>query len=112
MEVGFGPGHTELDGDPAPPKRGAAPNFRPMSVVAKRLDESRYIWYGDRPRSRPHFVGGDPAPFSPERAIVPPHFSSHVCCDQTAGWIKVLFGTAVGLVPGYIVLDGDPAPPT
>jgi len=35
-EVGLGPGHILLDGDTAPPKRGTAPNFRPMSVVAKR----------------------------------------------------------------------------
>jgi len=43
MEVGLGPGHTVLDGDPAPspPKRDTAPNFRPMSVVAKRLDGSK-----------------------------------------------------------------------
>ena len=42
MEVGFGPGDFVLDGDPAPPtpKGGAAPNFRPMSIVAKRLYES------------------------------------------------------------------------
>ena len=37
MHVGFGPGHTVLDGDPAPsPKRCTAPNFRPMSIVTKR----------------------------------------------------------------------------
>jgi len=38
MEVGLGPGHSVLDGDPAPPpkKRGTAPNFRPMSIVVKR----------------------------------------------------------------------------
>jgi len=43
MEVGFGPGHIVLDGDPAPPKRGGGttPNFRPMSIVAKRLNGSR-----------------------------------------------------------------------
>jgi len=36
------PGHIELVGDPAPPKRGtAAPTFRLMSVVAKRLNGSR-----------------------------------------------------------------------
>jgi len=35
--VGLGPGHMVLDEDPAPlPKRGTAPNFRPMSLVAKR----------------------------------------------------------------------------
>jgi len=37
-KVGLGPGHIVLDGDPAPPpKGGTAPNFRLMSVVAKRL---------------------------------------------------------------------------
>jgi len=36
-EVGLGPGHIALDGDPAPPfPRGRAPSFRPMSTVAKR----------------------------------------------------------------------------
>ena len=35
MEVGLGPGHTVLDGDPAPSQNGHAPNFRPMSM-AKR----------------------------------------------------------------------------
>jgi len=41
-EVGFGPGNFVLDGDPAPlPKKGAeSPNFRPISMVAKRLDGS------------------------------------------------------------------------
>jgi len=37
-EVGLSPGHTLLDGDPAPSKRVTSPNFRPKSVVAKRLD--------------------------------------------------------------------------
>jgi len=38
-EVGLGPNDIVLHGDPAPPpkKRGTAPNFRPMSIVAKRL---------------------------------------------------------------------------
>jgi len=37
MEIGLGPGHTVLDGNPAPPWKGAqqTPTFRPMSVVAK-----------------------------------------------------------------------------
>ena len=43
MEVGFSPGHTVLDADPAPLplKRGTAPTFRPMFIVVKRLDGSR-----------------------------------------------------------------------
>ena len=42
-EVRLGPGHIVLDGAPAPlPKKStAAPTFRPMSIVAKRLDGSR-----------------------------------------------------------------------
>ena len=32
-----------------------------------------------------------------------------VYCGQTAGWIKIALGTEVGLGPGHIVLDRDPA---
>jgi len=46
-ELGLGPGDFVLDGDPAPlSKKGHStppPNFRPMFIVAKRLNESR--WY-------------------------------------------------------------------
>jgi len=34
-----------------------------------------------------------------------------VYCGQTVGWIKMKLGTQVGLGPGHIALDGDPAPP-
>ena len=34
-----------------------------------------------------------------------------VCCGQTVGRIKMKLGMQIGLVPGHIVLDGDPAPP-
>jgi len=37
-EVGLIPGDVVLDGDAAPPKRGTAASFRPMSVMAKQLD--------------------------------------------------------------------------
>ena len=32
-------------------------------------------------------------------------------CGQTVEWIKMPLGTEVGLGPGDIVLDWDPAPP-
>jgi len=35
-DVDLGPGDIVLYGDPAPPQRGTAPNFRSMSIVAKR----------------------------------------------------------------------------
>jgi len=48
MQVGLGPDNFVLDGNPAsPPKKGAEPpNFRPISIVAKRLDASRchLVW--------------------------------------------------------------------
>ena len=32
-------------------------------------------------------------------------------CGQTVGWIKMKLGMQVGLGPGHIVLDPNPAPP-
>jgi len=40
----------------------------------------------------------------------PPNFRP-VYCGQTAGWTKMPLGTEVGLGPGDIVFNGDPAPP-
>jgi len=37
MNVGISPGDFVIDGDTALTKRGGAPNFRPTSIVAKRL---------------------------------------------------------------------------
>jgi len=53
-------------------------------------------------------LDGDPA--LAQRGTAP-QFSGHVCCGQTAGWIKIPLGVEVGLGPGDIVLDGDPSPP-
>jgi len=48
MQVGLSPGHIVLDGElgaRSPFLKGAqSPNFRPMSIVPKRLDESRCHW--------------------------------------------------------------------
>ena len=51
MEISLGPGDFVLDGDPAPPKRSTAANFRPVSIVAKRSPISAtaeillmYLW--------------------------------------------------------------------
>ena len=41
MEIGLGPGDFVLDGNPAPPPQKSAEYFRPMFIVAKRLDGSR-----------------------------------------------------------------------
>ena len=53
-------------------------------------------------------IDGDPVPST--KGLYSPQFSAHVCCGQTAGWIKMSLGTEVGLDPDDIVLDGNPAP--
>jgi len=114
MDVGLGPGDFVLDGDPAhlSPKRGQSPlpNFRPMFIVAKRLDGSiiQYgSWHGGRPQPRQLCVRWGPS--SPSQTKGPSQFSAHFCCGQTAGCIKMPLGMEVGLITGDIVLDGDPA---
>jgi len=51
MEVGLGPGDIVLDGDPAPPRKGAQQRSRPtcwpMSIVAKRSPISATADMGD-----------------------------------------------------------------
>jgi len=57
-------------------------------------------------------LDGDPvtAPPSQKRGTAA-QFSAHVCCGQTAGWIKIRLGMEAGLGPRDIVLDEDPSPP-
>jgi len=55
-------------------------------------------------------LDGDPALPSPKKgAEPPPQFLVYVHCGQTAERIKMALGVEVGLGPGYIVLDWDPA---
>jgi len=76
MEVGLGPGHIVLDGDPTPSqKRGRCPvlNLRPISIVAKRLDASHATWYGGRPQPRRLCVRWGRSPL-PKKGAEPPNF--------------------------------------
>ena len=68
-------------------------------------DES---WHAGRPRPWSHCVRWGPS--SPPSKMHSPQFSAHVCCGQRAGWNKIPLGVEIGLGPGDIVLDGDPAP--
>jgi len=52
----------------------------------------------------------DGGPSFPLKRGTAPHFSAHVYCGQTAGWIKVPLGAKVGLGPCH-VLDGGPSSP-
>ena len=54
-------------------------------------------------------LDGDSAPLT--KKWKQPQFSVHVCCGQTAGWIKMPLDREVDVGPGDIVLHGDPALP-
>ena len=109
MDVGLSPGDFVLDGNPAPyPKRGGAPpDFRPKSIVAKRLHGSRCHLVRRRPTR--HCVRCGPS-YPRNRAHPPsPNFGPCLRC-QMAGWMKTPLVKEVDLGPGDIVLDGVPAP--
>jgi len=58
---------------------------------------------------RPHCLRWGPSPL-PQKGTGS-QFLAFVCCGQTAGWMKIPFGTEVGPGPVDTVLDGHPAPP-
>ena len=97
-QVGLVSAHIVLDGDPAsPPQRGRAPNFRPISLVAKPLMHQDATYYGGRPQPRALYVRWGPGHPSPRRGGAPsPIFGPCQLC-QTAGWIKMALGMEVGL---------------
>ena len=118
VEVGLGPGDFVFDGHPTPlpifPKRGPSPpNFRPISIVAKRLDATAgciKMPLGMEVGLSPgDFVSDGEQPL-PKKGRSATQFSAHVYCGQTAAWIKMPLGTDVGLSPHDIELDGNPAP--
>jgi len=84
VEVGLSPGDFVLDRDPAPCQKGAEPlpNFRPISIVAKLLDGSRWHLIGMEVGLGPgHFVlVGFPA--IGERGTAAPLFSAHAYCGH------------------------------
>jgi len=87
-----------------------------MSVEAKQLHNQDATWYKEVGLGPAGIVlDRDPAPPVKKggHSTLPPytrtHFSTHVCCGQTAEWILPL-GIEVGLSLVDIVLDPDPPP--
>jgi len=110
MDVGLDPSDIVLDGDPAPPSENGGrppPIFGLCLLWPNGCMDQDATWYGGRPRPRPHCARCGLS--SPHQKGAP--VFAHVCCGQTAGWIKMPLGTKVGLGPGRIVLHGDPSAP-
>ena len=94
MEVGLGPVHIVLDGHTAllPKKGDRAPHFRPIFIVAKRLDASRchLVWI-EVDLSPGNFVlDGDPIPYpkkgGPHRIFSPRLLWPNGWMDEDAAW--------------------------
>jgi len=115
MEMGLGPGHIVLDGDPAPSpqKRGQSPTiFRPFLLWPNGWMHQDAIWYGGRPRPRQRARWGPSSPPPPKGHSPFPIFGP--CLLWPSGCMyqdtKLVQTMEVGLSLGHIVLDGDPAP--
>ena len=109
-EVGLSPGDFVLDGDSVPfPKSGRSPlpNFRPISIVVKRLDASKchLVWM------LPSALDEDPVLPPQQRGRSPlPIFGPFLLCPN--GWMHqdaTRYGD-IGLSQGEFVLDGCTAP--
>jgi len=97
MEVGLGLSDFVLDGDPAPvPKRGRSlPNFRPISIVAKRLD--RCIARGMEVGLGPGHIVLDGDPATLPKKVRAPNFRPISIVAKWLDGSKMPLGTEVGL---------------
>jgi len=82
-EIDLGPGHSEMDGDPAPlhTKRGQSPQFLVYVYCGQTAEWIKIpvaIWYGGRPRPRRHCVRWGPSPPT-KGAQQPPLFGPCLC---------------------------------
>jgi len=111
MQVGLGPGHILLDGDPAPPPQmGRNPRiFIPYLLWPNGWMYQDATCHGGKPQPKRHCVRRRPSYATPKRGRSP-QFLSHICGGQMVGWKKMPLGREVGLSPSGIVLDRDPAP--
>ena len=104
MEVGLGPCHIVLDGDPALRKWGTTPsNFWPMSVVAKRMEGSRCHLVRRQDSALATLCKmRTQLPFERGSALFPTFLPMSVC--KTAGWIRAQLSTEVGLASAQVTL--------
>ena len=83
-EVGLGPGEIVLNGNPAPPLKGAQPPLFDLSVLwSKGWMGKDATWYEGRPRRRPHCVRCGPSYIL--QGAQPPNFGP--CLLWPNGWM-------------------------
>jgi len=115
MQVGLGPGHIVLGGDPAPlPQRGWSPQFLAHICCSQMAGWIKMPLGMEVGLSPGDFVlDGDPTLRSPKMGTEPPSpifgpflLRSNGC--NTAACNKMPLGMEVSLSPGDFVLDGNP----
>jgi len=119
MQVGLGPGHIMLHGEPAPfTQRGGAAQFLAhvycgQTAACVKMPLGTQVGFGRkasayvRPARRCVRWGLSSPPIKGHS----PQFSANVRCGQAVGLTKMPLGMEVGLGPGDFVFDGDPATP-
>ena len=85
-QVGLGPGHIVLEGNPAPPtpKEHSPPIFGPYQLRPYGCMDQDVTWYGATPRPGDFVLEGDPVPL-PKRGTEPPIFGP--CLLWPNGWM-------------------------
>ena len=76
MQVGLGPGHIVLNGDPAPPpqKGGGSPQFSAHVYCDQMAGSIKIVtWHGGGPRPTPHCARWGRSP-PPQKGAQPPNF--------------------------------------
>jgi len=107
-QVGLGPGHIVLDGDPSPlPQRGTAPQFSAHICYDQKAEWIK-MPLGTEVHLNPSNIvlDGDPAPL-PKNGAEPPIFGP--CLLWPNGWMdqNATWHGGSPVVPGHIVLDLD-----
>ena len=107
MEVGLDPSwakrHCVRWRPSSPPSKGhTLANFRPMSVVAKWLDVSRYQLVRRSASAQATLLDVVPRDPDPPKKGHSPQFSAHVGCGQMAEWTKMSLGMEVGIGAGSL----------
>ena len=87
-DVGLGPGHIVLDGDPARPKEAQPPIFGPCLLWPNVWMDQDTTSYEGRPGPKLHCVMGTQLPLPKSGLSPPPQFSAHVYCGQTVAHLS------------------------
>jgi len=115
MQVGLGPGHIVLDGDPAtPPLKGHSPQFSAYVCFGHVYCGQTAGWIKMLLGTEVNVSSGNVvldgvAASSPPKRGTAPHPVFGSCLLWPNSWMKMPLGTEVDLGPGHIVSDGDPA---